>query len=147
MSAASGEGAVTAWIALGSNLGDRNAHLAFARSELAALPGTTLRRASRIEETAPLGGRRQPAYLNQMVLLDTGLDPRELLAACQAIERRAGRVRKATERWGSRTLDLDIVRYDDVQVDEPGLTIPHPALPERDFWQRELAELDAHDQH
>jgi 2-amino-4-hydroxy-6-hydroxymethyldihydropteridine diphosphokinase len=136
-----------AWVALGSNLGDRTEHLAFARAELAALPRTTLRAASRIEETAPLGGRRQPAYLNQMVLLETDLAPRELLEACQAIERRAGRVRAPSDRWRSRTLDLDIVRYGDERVNEPGLTIPHPALTERDFWQRELAELDAHDQH
>ena len=128
-----------AFVALGSNLGDREGHLAAARAALAALPRTRLVAASRVEETAPLGGMDQPPYLNQMVALETALEPRALLAACQAIERSRGRVR--TERWGARTLDLDIVRYGDRRVAEPDLIIPHPQLPHRDFWQRELAEL------
>jgi 2-amino-4-hydroxy-6-hydroxymethyldihydropteridine diphosphokinase len=74
-----------------------------------------------------------------MVLLETGLEPRALLDALQAIERREGRQR--TERWGARTLDLDIVRYGNRQVTETDLIIPHPELPNRDFWRRELAEL------
>ncbi len=134
-----------AFVALGSNLGDREAYLAFARESLRALPSTRLMAASRVEETTPLGGRKQPDYLNQMVWLRTRLSPRELLAACQRIERAAGRMREVTGRWESRTLDLDIVRYDDITLDEPGLTLPHPGLAERDFWQRELAELLAHD--
>ncbi|HEU4830219.1 MAG TPA: 2-amino-4-hydroxy-6-hydroxymethyldihydropteridine diphosphokinase [Gemmatimonadales bacterium] len=134
------------YVALGSNLGDRAVNLELARRGLGRLPRTTVVRASSIEETEPLGGRQQPAYLNQMVLVETALSPRELLAACQAIEREAGRVRAAADRWASRTLDLDIVRFGRRQVNEPGLTIPHPALPERHFWQRELAELDAHDE-
>jgi 2-amino-4-hydroxy-6-hydroxymethyldihydropteridine diphosphokinase len=129
-----------AFVALGSNLGDREGHLAAARAALAALPRTRLVAASRVEETAPLGGMDQPPYLNQMVALETALEPRALLAACQAIERSRGRVR--TERWGARTLDLDIVRYGDRRVAEPDLIIPHPQLPHRDFWQRELAELE-----
>jgi 2-amino-4-hydroxy-6-hydroxymethyldihydropteridine diphosphokinase len=135
-----------AYIALGSNLGDRAANLAAARRSLERLPATALVRAGTVEETEPLGGREQPAYLNQMVLIETALSPRELLAACQAIERSAGRVRAAADRWASRTLDLDIVRFGERRVNEPGLTIPHPALPDRDFWQRELAELDSHDE-
>jgi 2-amino-4-hydroxy-6-hydroxymethyldihydropteridine diphosphokinase len=131
-----------AWIALGSNLGDRAGSLARARAALAALPGTTLVAESAVEETAPLGGLAQPPYLNQMVLLETALEPRALLEACQAIERAAGRERGS--RWASRTLDLDIVRYGDRVVAEPDLVIPHPGLPERDFWQRELAELSTH---
>jgi 2-amino-4-hydroxy-6-hydroxymethyldihydropteridine diphosphokinase len=130
-------------VALGSNLGDRAAHLAAARAGLAALPGTILRAASSVEETAPLGGMDQPGYLNQMVLLETTLTPRALLEACQRIERGAGRVRSA--RWAPRTLDLDIVLFGDRHVEEPGLTIPHPELPRRDFWRRELEELRAHD--
>ena len=129
-----------AFIALGSNLGDREGHLAAARAALAALPRTRLVGASRVEETAPLGAMDQPPYLNQMVALETALEPRALLAACQAIERSRGRVR--AERWGARTLDLDIVRYGDRRVAEPDLIIPHPGLPHRDFWQRELAELE-----
>ena len=132
-----------AYVALGSNLGDRAAHLAAARDALTRLPRTTLVAASAVEETAPLAGMAQPPYLNQMVLLETRLAPRELLAACQAIERAEGRVR--TERWGARTLDLDIVRYGQRRVTESDLIIPHPELPNRDFWQRELAELQAHE--
>ena len=129
----------TVFVALGSNLGDRAAHLARARAAL----GTTLAAASAVEETAPLGGADQPAYLNQMVRLDTGLAPRALLEACQAIERAAGRDRR--ERWASRTLDLDIVLFGTRTISEPDLTVPHPGLAHRDFWQRELAELRADD--
>ncbi len=134
---------VRAYVALGSNLGDRAAHLAAARAGLAALPGTRLVAASRVEETAPLGGLDQPAYLNQMVLLETTLAPRELLAHAHALEAAAGRVRG--ERWGSRTLDVDLVRYGEAEVSEPDLRLPHPGLRDRDFWQRELAELAPHD--
>ena len=132
-----------AYIALGSNLGDRETHLAAARAALAALPSTRLVAASAVEETAPLAGMDQPPYLNQMVLLETSLGPRALLAACQAIERSRGRVR--TERWGARTLDLDIVRYGGRRIADPDLIIPHPELPNRDFWIRELAELETHE--
>ena len=127
-------------MALGSNLGDRAAHLQAAREALGALPGTRLLAASAIEETAPLGGMDQPPYLNQMVLLETDLEPGALLQTLQTIERREGRQR--TERWGARTLDLDIVRFGHRQVNESDLIIPHPELPNRDFWRRELAELN-----
>jgi 2-amino-4-hydroxy-6-hydroxymethyldihydropteridine diphosphokinase len=130
---------VRAYIALGSNLGDRAGHLARARTRLAGLPGIALLAASSIEETAPLGGMEQPAYLNQMVALDTTLSPVELLEACRRIEAEAGRERR--ERWAPRTLDLDLVRYGTLSLRQPGLTLPHPGLVARDFWQRELAEL------
>src|SRR5919198_5970996 len=123
------------YVALGSNLGDRAGHLAHARARLAALPGTRLLRASRVEETAPLGPVPQGPYLNQMVLLDTELAPVELLRQLHAIEAERGRER--TVRWGPRTLDLDIVRYGDRAVRDAGLVIPHPELPHRDFWRRE----------
>jgi 2-amino-4-hydroxy-6-hydroxymethyldihydropteridine diphosphokinase len=132
-----------AYVALGSNLGDRAGHLEAARNALAVLPDTRLVAASAVEETPPLGGMDQPAYLNQMILLETGLDPHALLSACQAIERREGRIR--SEHWGSRTLDLDIVRFGDRRVADPDLIIPHPELPNRDFWLRELAELQPHE--
>ena len=130
------------YIALGSNVGDRGAHLAHARARLAALPKTRLIGVSRIEETAPLplGPVAQPPYFNQMLLLETTLTPAELLAQCRAIEAERGRERR--ERWGPRTLDLDIVRYGARIVREADLTIPHPELPNRDFWQREIAELE-----
>lgn len=131
-----------AFVALGSNLGDRDGYLATARSALSALPETDLVAASRVEETPPLGPVPQPPYLNQMVLLRTALAPQALLEACLRIERDAGRVRQ--ERWGPRTLDLDLVRMGGHTIDEPGLQLPHPELPHRDFWQRELAELAPH---
>lgn len=127
------------FVALGSNLGDRVGHLAAARAALASLPDTRVVAASTVEETAPLAGMAQPAYLNQMVLLETSLDPRRLLAALQAIEQERGRVR--SERWGPRTLDLDIVAFGDRRIHDPDLVVPHPELPNRDFWQRELSEL------
>ena len=129
-------------MALGSNMGDREGHLAHARSRLNELPGTRVIAVSGVEETAPLGPVAQPPYLNQMVLLETGLPPAALLAQCRAIEAERGRERRAGERWGPRTLDLDIVRYGARIVREPDLLIPHPELANRDFWQREIAELD-----
>jgi 2-amino-4-hydroxy-6-hydroxymethyldihydropteridine diphosphokinase len=128
-----------AYIALGSNLGDRHAMLAAARTALAALPDSRVIAASAIEETAPVGGVPQPPYLNQMLALDTSLAPRTLLAALHRIEQSAGRTRDV--RWGPRTLDLDIVCFDRQEVRDPDLTVPHPELPNRDFWQRELAEV------
>jgi len=131
------------YVALGSNLGDRAAHLAYARNRLGTLPDTRVAASSRIEETAPIGPVPQGAFLNQMVLLETTLAPRELLGHVHAIEAERGRERQAGVRWGPRTLDLDIVRWGERRVHEPDLTIPHPELPHRDFWQREMAELDA----
>ena len=132
---------VPAFVALGSNLGDRAAHLALARQRLSALPKTLLLQASTIEQTQPLGGVDQPAYLNQMVLLETGMTPHALLDACLDIELDAGRVRG--EPWASRTLDIDIVRFGDLTITDERLTLPHPGLAGRDFWQREMAELAA----
>jgi len=134
-----GRQAERVFVALGSNLGDRAAHLAAARDALGHLPDTRLLAASTVEETAPLGGMEQQAYLNQMVLIETRLDPHRLLAALQEIERARGRAR--TERWGARTLDLDIVTYGERRIRDPDLVVPHPELPNRDFWQRELSEL------
>lgn len=130
-----------AYIALGSNVGDRDAHLAFARSAIAALPHTSLLGASAVSETAAQGPVAQGPFLNQMLAIRTSLEPRELLDALLGIERTAGRVRSV--RWGPRTLDLDIVRYDNRSVCFPTLVVPHPELPRRDFWQRQLAELGA----
>lgn len=128
-----------AYIALGSNIGDRAAYLALAREGLAAIPRSRLRQVSSIEETPPIGPVPQGPYLNQMAALETDLDPDELLEALHAIERAAGRVRR--ERWGPRTLDLDIVLFEKGSVSTPRLVVPHPALPEREFWQRGLGEL------
>ena len=127
-------------MALGSNVGDRAAHLAHARVRLGALPGTRIVASSRVEETAPLGPVAQPPYLNQMVLLETSLTPAELWTHCLAIEAERGRERR--ERWGPRSLDLDIVRFGAQTVRSEDLTIPHPELQHRDFWRREIAELE-----
>jgi 2-amino-4-hydroxy-6-hydroxymethyldihydropteridine diphosphokinase len=129
------------YVALGSNVGAREDHLAHARRRLAALPHTHLIAASGIEETTPLGPVPQGPYLNQMVLLETDLSPSELLGQLHAIEAERGRERPV--RWGPRTLDLDIVRFGNVALSGPGLILPHPELSARDFWQREIAELDA----
>jgi 2-amino-4-hydroxy-6-hydroxymethyldihydropteridine diphosphokinase len=106
---------------------------------LAQLPNTRIVAESSIEETEPLGPVPQGSYLNQMLSLETTLAPRDMLDHLHEIERQHGRVR--TERWGPRTLDLDIVCYDAQTVDDPDLHVPHLELPNRDFWQRELAEL------
>jgi 2-amino-4-hydroxy-6-hydroxymethyldihydropteridine diphosphokinase len=128
-----------AYIALGSNLGDREARLARARDALSEMPESRVIGVSSIEETDPLGPIGQPKYLNQMVAVETSLAPHELLAQLQAIESREGRVRR--ERWGPRTLDLDIVCFDAQTVDDADLCIPHRELSNRAFWQRELDEL------
>ena len=131
-----------AFVALGSNLGDRAASLREALHQIGRLPGTAVVAVSEVEETEPLGYATANRYLNQMALVRTTLGPRALLEALLGIERRMGRVR--TERWGDRNIDLDIVRYGETVIQEPGLTLPHPELPHRSFWQRELAELLPH---
>jgi 2-amino-4-hydroxy-6-hydroxymethyldihydropteridine diphosphokinase len=129
-----------AFIALGSNVGDRHKHLAAARAAIAALPDTFIVAESDIEETEPLGGRQQEKYLNQMLAVRTSLEPMQLLSELQGIERANGRTRGG--RWESRTLDLDIVAYGDTTLATAQLTLPHPGLPERDFWRREIAQLE-----
>jgi len=128
-----------AYIALGSNVGNRELALARARAAIAAIRDTRLIAASEVEETDAIGPVPQGKFLNQMVAVSTTLPPRTLLAALHRIERAAGRVRAV--RWGPRTLDLDIVMLEGKEYSDEALTIPHPELPNRDFWQRELAEL------
>lgn len=129
----------TAYIALGSNLGDRVAHLSAAREAIRALPNSRIVRESPVEETSPVGLLDQPPFLNQMLALETSLEPLALLDALQAIEASRGRERDV--RWGPRTLDLDIVLFDRQTMDHPRLRVPHPQLAHRAFWQRELALL------
>lgn len=128
-----------AFIALGSNLGDRRAHLDRARAALSLLPASRLIAVSSVTETAPLGAMAQPPYLNQMVALDASLAPEALLMALQRIERSLGRVRGA--RWSARTIDLDVVRYGERRLSGVTLELPHPGLASRGFWQHQLAEL------
>jgi 2-amino-4-hydroxy-6-hydroxymethyldihydropteridine diphosphokinase len=128
-----------AYIALGSNVGNRELALARARAAIAAIRDTRLIAATEVEETEPIGPIAQGKFLNQMVAVSTTLPPRTLLAALHRIERAAGRVRAV--KWGPRTLDLDIVMMEGKEYSDEVLTIPHPQLPNRDFWQRELAQL------
>ena len=127
------------YIALGSNAGNREITLARARDAIAGIRDTWILGETAIEETEPIGPVPQGRYLNQMIVVETELAPAALLAALQRIERAAGRVRSM--RWGPRTLDLDIVVIEGKEIAEPALTVPHPELPNRDFWQRELREL------
>ncbi len=128
-----------AYIALGSNLGQREVFLAEARRRIAALPRTRVLGETDAEETAPIGPVAQGPFLNQMIAIETELSPQKLLEELQRIELDAGRVR--TERWGPRTLDLDIVLFERQSVAEPELTVPHPELSNRHFWLRELTTL------
>jgi 2-amino-4-hydroxy-6-hydroxymethyldihydropteridine diphosphokinase len=128
-----------AYIGIGTNLGDLMANLERAREALARL-GTIIAESS-IYETAPWGNLDQPSFLNAVALLQTRLAPRELLEGLQEAERRLGRT--VRERWGPRVIDLDLLLYDDIDIDEPGLRVPHPHLRERAFVLVPLAEIDA----
>jgi len=130
-----------AYIALGSNLGRREVFLAEARAAIAGLDDTTVLAETEVVETAPIGPVQQGPFLNQMIAVRTELSPTQLLASLQDIERKAGRTR--SERWGPRTLDLDIVLFEKQSAAEPDLIVPHPELPNRTFWQTELAQLRA----
>ena len=129
---------VRAYLGIGSNLGDRLAHLQGAVDGLAATDGIVVVAVSAVFETDPIGPE-QPDYLNAVVAVDTTRSPRALLAACQRLEAHAERVREV--RWGPRTLDVDIVFYGDDTVDEPDLRIPHPRWQERDFVLAPLSDL------
>ena len=128
-----------AYIALGSNLGNREASLAKARAAISAIRDTRIVASTEVEETDPIGPIPQGKYLNQMLAVSTTLPPRTLLAALHRIERAAGRVRAI--QWAPRTLDLDIVMIEGKEYRDEALVIPHPELPNRDFWQRQLGQL------
>ncbi|MCB2408153.1 2-amino-4-hydroxy-6-hydroxymethyldihydropteridine diphosphokinase [Hymenobacter lucidus] len=130
----------TAYLLLGSNLGDRAATLQAAVQQLAATAGTVTA-VSGLYETAAWGLTDQPAFLNQAVQLTTSLSPTDLLAACLHTEQLAGRERRI--RWDARTLDVDILLYDDLVLDSPELQVPHPRLPERRFALVPLTEIAA----
>lgn len=134
---------VIAFVGLGSNLGDSIAALHSALDSLGALPGTRLERASRLYRTAAWGVTEQPDFINAVAMLRTSRTPRQLLSDLLDIERHAGRNRRAdgSDRWGPRTLDLDLLLYGDDLIDEPGLHVPHPRLHERAFVLVPLAEI------
>jgi 2-amino-4-hydroxy-6-hydroxymethyldihydropteridine diphosphokinase len=128
-----------AFVGIGSNLGDREAHVKSALELLAADQGIDVVAVSELRETDPVGPVEQGRFVNGAVLLETELSPRELLGRLLTIEGRLGRVRN--ERFGPRTIDLDLLVYGDAVVDEPGLTVPHPRLHERRFALEPLADL------
>ena len=130
-----------AYIGLGANLGPREATLLRAVERLAAEDEITVLELSSLRDTEPVGVTDQPEFLNGALAVETTLSPRELLDALMRIERELGRVRGA-ERFGPRTIDLDLLLYGDEVVEEPGLTVPHPRLHERRFALEPLAELD-----
>jgi 2-amino-4-hydroxy-6-hydroxymethyldihydropteridine diphosphokinase len=129
-----------AWIGLGSNLGDRRGTLETAIRALREVPGVIVQRVSSFLETEPVGGPAgQGMYLNAAAALETTLDPFELLRVLQQIEAQLGRVR--TIRWGARSLDLDLLLFEDSIIDTPELSVPHPRLASRRFVLEPLAEL------
>jgi 2-amino-4-hydroxy-6-hydroxymethyldihydropteridine diphosphokinase len=123
-----------AYVGLGANLGDREGTI---RAAVAEMPGVVA--VSTLRETDPVGITDQPRFLNGVAALETELKPRELLDVLLAVERRLGRERG--QRWGPRTIDLDLLLYGDEVIDETGLTIPHPRLHERRFVLEPLADL------
>lgn len=134
---------VLACVGLGANLGDARAAVLSALQALDALPGTRLVRASRLYRTPAWGNTAQPDFVNAAALLETQLGARELLDGLLAIERDFGRQRAAdgSDRWGARTLDLDLLLHGDSVIDEPGLHVPHPHLHERAFALVPLVEV------
>ena len=134
---------VRTFVALGSNLGDRESWLRAGREALAELPGTHVVGASSLYQTAPVGPVAQGPYLNAVLALETDLRPRALLEQMLAIEASQGRRRDArVERFGPRTLDLDLLLYGNECIDESGLEVPHPRLHERAFVLEPLCEVD-----
>jgi 2-amino-4-hydroxy-6-hydroxymethyldihydropteridine diphosphokinase len=130
-----------ALVGLGGNVGDAATTLRQALQELEALPNTHLLRASKLYRSQAWGRTDQPDFINAVAMLQTGLGARELLDAMLGIEHDAGRDRRAAERWGPRTLDLDLLLYGDAVIDEPGLHVPHPHLHERSFALVPLVEI------
>jgi 2-amino-4-hydroxy-6-hydroxymethyldihydropteridine diphosphokinase len=130
------------YIGLGSNIGDRRAHLRFALEMLNEAAGISVRRVSRFIETEPIGPP-QARYLNGAARLDADQSPIELLHRLQLIEAALGRDHSVEEHWGPRTCDLDILLIDDIVMDTPELVIPHPRMHERSFVLRPLAEIAA----
>ncbi len=128
-----------AFLGLGSNVGERLDHLQAAVDRLHAARGLRVEAVSSVYETAPVGGPQQGPYLNVAVRVATRRSPRELLRACRRVERAGGRVRD--ERWGPRTIDVDVLLYDDEVVDRRDLQVPHPRLTERAFALIPLIEV------
>jgi 2-amino-4-hydroxy-6-hydroxymethyldihydropteridine diphosphokinase len=133
---------VRAFVGLGSNLGEREATLWQALERLGATAGIEVVAVSSFRETDPVGVVDQPCFVNAAAALETSLPPRELLERLLDVERALGRDRAVEERWGPRTVDLDLLLYGGESIDEPGLEVPHPRLAERAFVLEPLLELD-----
>ena len=131
---------VVAFLGLGSNLGERLTNLQAAVDALQIEPGLRVTASSRVWETEPVGGPPQPDYLNAVIRVETDLSARDLLDVARRMEARMGRVRK--EQWGARSLDVDILLYDEEQIDESDLVVPHPRMTQRAFVLLPLLELD-----
>jgi len=133
---------VIAYVGLGSNLGEREATLREALTRLGEVDGIEVAAVSSFRETEPVGNVEQPRFVNAAAELETSLGPRELLDRLLEVERSLGRDRSREERWGPRTVDLDLLLYGDEAIDEPRLQVPHPRLAERAFVLEPLLELD-----
>lgn len=133
---------VRAALGLGSNIGDRHGFLADAIATIGSTPGIAVVGVSPLVESAPVGGPVQQDYLNAVVVVDTTLTPDALLALAQRCEGEAGRERR--ERWGPRTLDVDLLAYGELTTDDPVLTLPHPRAVERAFVMVPWAVVDPH---
>ena len=129
-----------AYVGLGANLGEREPTIRRALELLAGTAGVDVTRVSTLRETEPWGPVAQPRFLNGVAELETSLDPQTLVGVLLDVERRLGRVRDG-ERWGPRSIDLDLLLHGDTELDVPGLTLPHPRLYERRFVLEPLAEL------
>jgi len=132
---------VTAYLALGSNLGDRRAFLHAAAAALGQAPGTRLLGQSSVYETVPEGNAPEPLYLNAVVRVETSLSARQLLDACLGIEHALGRVRPSDGAKRARVIDIDLLLFGEQTIDEPGLRVPHPALLARPFVRIPLADV------
>jgi 2-amino-4-hydroxy-6-hydroxymethyldihydropteridine diphosphokinase len=132
---------IIAYIGLGSNLGDRRAFLRQALDQLAATEHTRVAAVATVEETEPVGPIQQPKFLNTVARIETTLAPLDLLDRLLTIEQALGRVRK--ERWGPRTIDLDILTYGTEPYQHPRLTIPHPEIANRPFIQKAIHEIES----
>ncbi len=128
-----------AYIAIGSNLGNREQNCLLAIQKISVLRETKTLKQSTLIETDPVGKTDQPKFINGVIKIKTKLSPQELLKSLLHIEKEMGRVR--CEKWGPRIIDLDIIAYDELQLDEPGLTLPHPRAHEREFVVNALKEL------
>ena len=127
------------YLGLGSNMGDREGYLAKAKDMLIAHDEIKILKESEILETAPYGNMDQADFLNQVIFIETELSAKDLFAVCQKVENISGRVR--TKKWGPRTLDIDILFYEDQIIDTKELKIPHADIHNREFALRSMLEL------